>query len=171
MQRYLDVSPQIYKTYLKYVSPADIYPYSIDEVFIDVTGYLPYYHMSAHELAMTMVREVLYNTGITATAGIDTNLYLAKLAMDIVVLLLFDCLFQPVKTLIADDVFNTAVIGLRSFGVNACGDKLLGKEAVTLVDFFGYLAAHIGQMEKVIFVHHNKAAVPQGSHCMAHAGL
>ena len=84
MQRYLDVSTQIYKTYLKYVSPADIYPYSIDEVFIDVTGYLPYYHMSAHGLAMTMVREVLYNTGITATAGIGTNLYLAKLAMDIV---------------------------------------------------------------------------------------
>ena len=84
MQRYLDVSTQIYKAYLKYVSPADIYPYSIDEVFIDVTGYLPYYHMSAHELAMTMVREVLYNTGITATAGIGTNLYLAKLAMDIV---------------------------------------------------------------------------------------
>ena len=84
MQRYLDVSTQIYKTYLKYVSPVDIYPYSIDEVFIDVTGYLPYYHMSAHELAMTMVREVLYNTGITATAGIGTNLYLAKLAMDIV---------------------------------------------------------------------------------------
>ena len=84
MQRYLDVSTQIYKTYLKYVSPADIHPYSIDEVFIDVTGYLPYYHMSAHELAMTIVREVLYNTGITATAGIGTNLYLAKLAMDIV---------------------------------------------------------------------------------------
>ena len=81
MQRYLDVSTQIYKTYLRYVSPADIYPYSIDEVFIDVTGYLPYYHMSAHELAMTMVREVLYNTGITATAGIGTNLYLAKLAI------------------------------------------------------------------------------------------
>ena len=81
MQRYLDVSTQIYKTYLKYVSPADIYPYSIDEVFIDVTGYLPYYHMSARELAMTMVRDVLTNTGITATAGIGTNLYLAKLAM------------------------------------------------------------------------------------------
>ena len=54
---------------------------TIDEVFIDVTGYLPYYHMSAHDLAMTLVREVLYNTGITATAGIGTNLYLAKLAM------------------------------------------------------------------------------------------
>ena len=84
MQRYLDVSTQIYKTYLKYVSPDDIYPYSIDEVFIDATGYLPYYHMSAHEFARTLVRDVLQNTGITATAGIGTNLYLAKLAMDIV---------------------------------------------------------------------------------------
>ena len=93
------------------------------------------------------------------------------LAYSVLVLLLFGCLFQPVKTLIADDVFNTAGIGLRSFGVNACGDKLLGKEAVTLVDFFGYLAAHIGQMEKVIFVHSEKAAVPQGSHCMSHAGF
>lgn len=84
MQRYLDVSAQIYKTYLKYVSPDDIYPYSIDEVFIDATTYLPYYHMSAHEFAMTMLRDVLDSTGITATAGIGTNLYLAKLAMDIV---------------------------------------------------------------------------------------
>ena len=84
MQRYLDVSTQIYKTYLKYVSPADIYPYSIDEVFIDVTGYLPYYQMSAHELAMTMIRDVLGSTGITATAGIGSNMYLCKIAMDIV---------------------------------------------------------------------------------------
>ena len=59
-----------------------------------------------------------------------------RLVYSVLVLLLFDCLFQPVKTLITDDVFNTAGIGLRSFGVNACGDKLLGKEAVTLVDFF-----------------------------------
>ena len=58
-----------------------------------------------------------------------------RLAYSVLVLLLFDCLFQPVKTLIADDVFNTTGIGLRSFGVNVCGDKLLGKEAVTLVDF------------------------------------
>ena len=84
MQRYLNVSSQIYKTYLKYVSPEDIYPYSIDEVFIDATGYLQLYKMTAHELARTMVREVLRATGITATAGIGTNLYLAKLAMDIV---------------------------------------------------------------------------------------
>ena len=60
---------------------------------------------------------------------------------------------------------------LRSFWVNACGDKLLGKKAMALIDFFGNLAAHIGQMKKVIFVHCEKAAVPQGSHCMAHAWL
>ena len=94
-----------------------------------------------------------------------------RLAYSVLVLLLFDCLFQPVKTLIADDVFNTAGIGLRSFGVNACGDKLLGKKAMALIDFFGNLAAYIGQMEKVIFVHCEKAAIPQRSHCMAHAGL
>ena len=86
-------------------------------------------------------------------------------------LFLFGCLFQPVKTLIADDVFNPAGVSLRSPGVNACGDKLLGKEAVSLEDFFGNLAAYIGQMEKVIFVHSEKAAVPQGSRCMSHAGF
>ena len=84
MQRYLNVSMQIYKTYLNYVSPEDIYPYSIDEVLIDATGYLPLYKMTAHELAAAMIRDVLRATGITATAGIGTNLYLAKLAMDIV---------------------------------------------------------------------------------------
>ena len=84
MARYLEVSTQIYKTYLQFVSPDDIHPYSIDEVFIDATAYLPYYHLSAHQLAMRMVRAVLENTGITATAGIGSNLYLAKLAMDIV---------------------------------------------------------------------------------------
>ena len=63
------------------------------------------------------------------------------------------------------------VPGKKCAAASFSREKLLGKEAVTLVDFFGYLAAHIGQMEKVIFVHHKKAAVPQGSHCMAHAGL
>ncbi len=67
------------------------------------------------------------------------------------------CLFQPRKALIADDVFNPAGIGLRSLGVNACCDKLLGKKAMALIDFFGNLAAHIGQMEKVIFVHCEKS--------------
>ena len=94
-----------------------------------------------------------------------------RLAYSVLVLLLFGCLFQPVKTLIANNVFNPAGVSLRSPGVNACGDKLLGKEAVSLEDFFGNLAAYIGQMEKVIFVHSEKAAVPQGSHCMAHAGF
>ena len=84
MARYLEVSSQIYKIYLNYVSPDDIHPYSIDEVFIDVTNYLPFYKLTAHELARRMVRDVLDATGITATAGIGTNLYLAKLAMDIV---------------------------------------------------------------------------------------
>ena len=81
---YEEYSSRIYATYLKYVAPEDIIVYSIDEVFIDLTNYLQTYGMTAHELTMAMVREVLYTTGITATAGIGTNLYLAKVAMDIV---------------------------------------------------------------------------------------
>lgn len=83
MAYYEKVSRQIYGIYLKYIAPEDIVVYSIDEVFINATSYLSHYHMSAHDLAKTMIREVLYTTGITATAGIGTNLYLAKLAMDI----------------------------------------------------------------------------------------
>ena len=77
------MSRQVYGIYLKYVAPEDMVVYSIDEAFIDATPYLDHYKMTAHELAKTMIREVLYTTGITATAGIGTNLYLAKLAMDI----------------------------------------------------------------------------------------
>ena len=84
MARYIEVSAKIYSIYLGYVSPEDIHVYSIDEVFIDARPYLKLYHMSAHALALTMVRDVLAQTGITATAGIGTNLYLAKIAMDIV---------------------------------------------------------------------------------------
>ncbi len=83
MSYYEKVSRQIYGIYLKYIAPEDILVYSIDEVFIDATSYLTHYNMTAHDLAMTMIREVLYTTGITATAGIGTNLYLAKIAMDI----------------------------------------------------------------------------------------
>lgn len=83
MHYYEETSAKIYQLYLKYIAPEDILVYSIDEVFMDVTSYLAHYHMTAHELAMTMIREVLYETGITATAGIGTNLYLAKVAMDI----------------------------------------------------------------------------------------
>ena len=83
MARYIDFSTTIYKTYLNYIAPEDIHVYSIDEVFIDVTAYLQTYKMTAHELTIKMIRDVLSRTGITATAGIGTNLYLAKIAMDI----------------------------------------------------------------------------------------
>lgn len=84
MARYMEVSTQIYNVYLKYIAPEDIHVYSIDEVFVDVTNYLNTYKMTAHELAMKMIQDVLQTTGITATAGIGTNLFLAKIAMDIV---------------------------------------------------------------------------------------
>lgn len=84
MAHYIKYSTRIYEIYLKYVSENDIHVYSIDEVFMDVTNYLEYYKMSAHQLAMTIIREVLGQTGITATAGIGTNMYLCKIAMDIV---------------------------------------------------------------------------------------
>ena len=70
MSRYMAISSSIYGIYLKYIAPEDIVAYNIDEVFIDVTDYLSLYQMTAHELAMTMIREILYSTGITATAGI-----------------------------------------------------------------------------------------------------
>lgn len=84
MALYIEYSTRIYHIYLKYVAPEDIHVYSIDEVFMDVTAYLAAYKMSAHELAMKIIQDVLQETGITATAGIGTNLYLAKIAMDIV---------------------------------------------------------------------------------------
>ena len=84
MAHYIEYSTRIYQIYLKYVAEEDIFVYSIDEVFMDVTDYLQSYRMTAHELAMKMIHEVLRETGITATAGIGTNLYLCKIAMDIV---------------------------------------------------------------------------------------
>ncbi len=84
MARYIEISKQIYGIYLRYISPEDIHVYSIDEVFIDATPYLKTYSMTAKELAMKMIGEVLSATGITATVGIGTNMYLAKVAMDIV---------------------------------------------------------------------------------------
>ncbi len=84
MRLYEEYASRIYATYLRHIAPEDIIVYSIDEVFIDLTPFLGASGMTAHELTMTMVREVLNNTGITATAGIGTNLYLAKVAMDIV---------------------------------------------------------------------------------------
>lgn len=83
MAYYMEYSTRIYDIYLKYVAPEDMHVYSVDEVFIDATAYLNTYHMTARQLAETMVRDVYDTTGITATAGIGTNLYLAKIAMDI----------------------------------------------------------------------------------------
>ncbi len=84
MALYIDYSTRIYRVYLKYIAPEDIHVYSIDEVFIDATNYLGTYGLSPRELAMEILQDVLDETGITATAGIGTNLYLSKIAMDIV---------------------------------------------------------------------------------------
>lgn len=83
MALYMQYSTRIYQIYLKYVAPEDIHVYSIDEVFMDVTNYMQIYKMSPRELAKKIVQEILAETGITATAGIGTNLYLCKVAMDI----------------------------------------------------------------------------------------
>lgn len=83
MAYYMEVSAAIYNVYLKYIAPEDIHVYSIDEVFIDLTHYLGTYKMNAHDMAQMMIKDVLKTTGITATAGIGTNMYLAKIAMDI----------------------------------------------------------------------------------------
>lgn len=84
MSKYMEYSTRIYNIYLKYAAPEDIHVYSIDEVFVDVTNYLKTYNTSPRELAMQMIHDVLKATSITATAGIGTNLYLCKIAMDIV---------------------------------------------------------------------------------------
>ena len=84
MAYYMEYSTRIYQVYMKYVAPEDIVVYSIDEVFMDVTDYLNTYKLSPHDLAMKMILDVLETTGITATAGIGTNLFLCKVAMDIV---------------------------------------------------------------------------------------
>jgi DNA polymerase V len=84
MAHYVEVSNKIYNIYLRYVAPEDIHVYSIDEVFMDVTNYLRSYKMTPHELTIKMIRDVLKETGITATAGIGTNMYLCKVAMNIV---------------------------------------------------------------------------------------
>lgn len=84
MAHYIDYSTRIYDIYLHYVAPEDIHVYSIDEVFMDVTPYLATYGLSARELAQKIILDVLHTTGITATAGIGSNLYLCKVAMDIV---------------------------------------------------------------------------------------
>ena len=84
MNLYMDYSTRIYEIYLKYISKEDIYVYSIDEVFIDLTSYINYYELTPEEIIRMIIKDVYMSTGITATGGIGTNLYLAKIAMDIV---------------------------------------------------------------------------------------
>ncbi len=84
MAHYMEYSAKIYEIYLKYIAPEDIHVYSIDEVFIDATAYLKTYSLTGREFAMKIMRDIFTQTGITATAGIGTNLYLCKVAMDIV---------------------------------------------------------------------------------------
>lgn len=84
MSRYMEYSTSIFDIYLRYIAPEDMHVYSVDEVFIDATAYLHTYGLTAHELALRMIRDVLRETGVTATAGIGTNMYLCKIAMDIV---------------------------------------------------------------------------------------
>ena len=83
MAHYMEQSARIYDIYLQYVAPEDIHSYSIDEVFIDITDYLGCHHQTPKEFVMMLIQDVLKTTGITATAGIGSNLYLAKIAMDI----------------------------------------------------------------------------------------
>lgn len=132
MARYLEVSSQIYCIYLKYLSPSDTHVYSIDESFMDLTPYLNLYGMTAHKLVTTMIRDVLRETGITATGGVGTNLYLAKIAMDI-----------TAKKLPADkDGVRVAELDEQSFR-----EKLWTHEPLT--DFWQIgpgIAAHLGRM-------------------------
>ena len=84
MAHYIDYSAKIYNIYLKYIAKEDIFVYSIDEVFIDITNYLKYYKLSPKDLITKIIKDVYDTTGITATGGIGTNLFLAKVAMDVV---------------------------------------------------------------------------------------
>ena len=132
MARYLEVSSEIYGIYLKYLSPSDIHVYSIDEAFMDLTPYLHLYGKTTHELVVSIIRDVLRETGITATGGIGTNLYLAKIAMDI-----------TAKHIPADkDGVRVAELDEQSFR-----EKLWCHEPLT--DFWQIgpgIAAHLGRM-------------------------
>lgn len=92
MQRYMEASADIYSIYLRYVSPEDIHPYSIDECFIDATPYLSLYRTSAREFAVMLMEAVLAETGVRATAGVGPNLFLAKVALDITAKHARDCI-------------------------------------------------------------------------------
>ena len=92
MQRYMEASADIYSIYLRFVSPEDVHPYSIDECFIDATPYLSLYRTSAREFAVMLMEAVLAETGVRATAGVGPNLFLAKVALDITAKHARDCI-------------------------------------------------------------------------------
>ena len=132
MSYYMDYSARIYNVYLRYIAPEDIHVYSIDEVFMAVTEYLETYGMTARELAQTMIREVLRETRITATAGIGSNLYLAKIAMDIVA-----------KHIEADeDGVRIAELDERSYR-----EKLWGHQPIT--DFWRVGRGYANKLRKI----------------------
>ena len=132
MAYYMNYSAKIYNIYLRYISAEDIHVYSIDEVFMDVTEYLETYGLTARELAMKMIRDVLRETGITATAGIGTNLYLAKIAMDIVA-----------KHIEADeDGVRIAELNERSYR-----EKLWGHKPIT--DFWRVGKGYANRLRKI----------------------
>ncbi len=131
MKTYIEYSSRIYNVYLKYVSSEDIYVYSIDEVFIDITNYLKIYKISPSELVTKMIRDVYETTGITATAGIGTNMYLCKVAMDIVA-----------KHVDADEY------GVRVASLDEDSYKKLLWEHKPLTDFWRVGKGYVKKLEK-----------------------
>ena len=137
MAHYMELSAEIYKVYLKYIAPEDMHVYSIDEVFIDATGYLNTWNMTARELAMKMILDVLSATGITATAGIGTNLYLAKTAMDI-----------EAKHIPPDEN------GVRIAELDEMSYRRALWSHRPLTDFWRVGKGYAGKLEKTGYIHH-----------------
>lgn len=156
MQLYIDYAAEIYAIYLKYISKEDIHVYSIDEVFIDATDYLHMYQMTAKELGITIMDDIRKNTGITATCGIGTNLYLAKVALDITAKHVEDHIGELDETSYCKTLWNHKPITdfwrvgagvakrLQSIGITTMGGiakadedmlyKLFGVDAELLID-------------------------------------
>lgn len=148
MQLYIDYSANIYSVYLKYISKEDIHVYSIDEVFMDVTDYLTMYGMSPKELAQKIMQDVYATTGITATCGIGTNLYLAKIALDITAKHVEDNIGYLDEKLYRDTLWNHKPITdfwrvgpgiakrLEKYGIHTMGDIIRTNEEY-LYKWFG----------------------------------
>ena len=136
MAHYMDYSTRIYQVYLKHVAPEDIHVYSIDEVFIDATGYLKTRGMNGHEFAQMLIRDVLATTGITATAGIGTHLYLAKVAMDIKAKKM-PADEDGVRIAEIDALRRTEAIDKLTFGSSALVDVLKAEKDIESIAFVG----------------------------------